>query len=450
MRESGEVHAWEIGRGWDLYYTGVITALLVFNALTTEPGPRLWIATALGATLLPLYWFAAHRLNRNDEHGTPPTRVFVLVVAAICSTIIVLSDNMGFAVLALSPLCFMTGGAVYGALALAIMLVAPSVVQGVAEGAPPAQLMPGVAANLMIAGFGFWLARWYEKVVEQSWERAELIEQLRESRAEATRLSEQAGAMAEREHLAREMHDTLAQGFTSIITLTQAVESEMGSDPAAARRHLALMRETATDNLAETRAMVAARGPVPLEEDDLEAALARLAERSGSELGITICTEVVGSGLPLPGDAQVCLLRTAQEALANVRKHSGAGSARVRLAHTDVGVSLTVRDDGRGFDPGNGNGHGNGLANMRRRALDLNGVLDVESDPGQGTTVRLSLATEDPEDAEPASDSGTAGAAGRHNDEGTQTETAAGAPRHGTEETMDGTRPLTPRPGETP
>ena len=251
--------------------------------------------------------------------------------------------------------------------------------------------------------------------------------------------------MAEREHLAREMHDTLAQGFTSIITLTQAVESEMGPDPAAARRHLALMRETATDNLAETRAMVAARGPVPLEEDDLEAAVARLADRSGAELGITVGTEVVGDGHTLPGDAQVCLLRTAQEALANLRKHSGARSAQVRLAHTDVGVSLTVSDDGNGFDPGSGS-NGNGLANMRRRALDLGGVLDVESAPGQGTTVRLSLAAEEPEEAEdPAS-----GADGGPDGEGTRTGPAASAPRHGTEETMDGIRSLTPRPGETP
>lgn len=399
MRESGERHAWEMTRGWDIYFTSAVLILLALSLLTSEPGARTWWTAALVASLLPLYWLVGRRIIVEDRYAMGVSLVFGLVVAAVCSAAIFLNTGLGFLLLALAPLCFMTGGSAYGALSVGIILIVPWAARGVVDGEPAPALMANLLSNAIVLAFAYWFSRWCEKVIEQSWERAELIEQLRESRAEATRLSEQAGAMAEREHLAREMHDTLAQGFTSIITLTQAVESELETDPATARRHLALTRETAMDNLAETRAMVAARGPVLLEDDDLEEALERLAGRFGAELGIAAEAEVTGRARPLPGDVQVCLLRTAQEALANVRKHSGteAESARVRLSYTDVGVSLSVRDDGRGFDPDR-SGHGNGIANMRRRAHDLGGSLHVESAPGDGTTVCLTLTTDEPEE----------------------------------------------------
>lgn len=405
MHESGERHAWELSRGWDIYFTSVVLILLALSLLTSEPGPRSWWTALLVASLLPLYWLVGRRIILEDRYASGESLVFGLVVATVCSTAVFLDSGLGLLLLALAPLCFMTGGATYGALSVGIILVVPWLLRGIVDGDPALSLLTGLLSNAIVLAFAYWFGHWFEKVVQQSWERAELIEQLRESRAEATRLSEQAGAMAEREHLAREMHDTLAQGFTSIITLTQAVESELGTDPAAARRHLELTRRTAMDNLAETRAMVAARGPVLLEDDDLEEALQRLADRFGAELGITAEAEVTGPARPLPGDVQVCLLRTAQEALANVRKHAGAENVRVRLAYTDVGVSLGVHDDGRGFGADRAV-QGTGLANMHRRAHDLGGVLDVESTPGGGTTVRLSLATDEAE--EEARDPGTA------------------------------------------
>ncbi|WP_017610354.1 sensor histidine kinase [Nocardiopsis xinjiangensis] len=399
MRESGERHAWELTRGWDIYFTSVVLILLALSLLTSEPGARSWWAAGLVASLLPLYWLAGRRIIVEDRYASGESLVFGLVVAAVCSAAIFLDSGLGFLLLALAPLCFMTGGSAYGTLSVGVILIVPWALRGIIDGDPALSLLANLLSNAVVLAFAYWFGRWCERVIEQSWERAELIGELRESRAEAARLSEQAGAMAEREHLAREMHDTLAQGFTSIVALTQAVESELETDPATARRHLALTRETALDNLAETRAMVAARGPVLLEDDDLEEALERLTGRFGAELGLAAEAEVRGRARPLPGDVQVCLLRTAQEALANVRKHAGpeAESARVRLSYTDVGVSLSVRDDGRGFDPDRP-GHGNGIANMRRRAHDLGGVLDVESAPGDGTTVRLALVAEGSEE----------------------------------------------------
>ncbi|NUR29288.1 MAG: histidine kinase, partial [Catenulispora sp.] len=99
--------------------------------------------------------------------------------------------------------------------------------------------------------FSAVVGSWIIRVIEQSTERAELVAELDASRGEIARLSAEHGALAERERLSREIHDTLAQGFTSILMLVQAVETELAADPALARRHLALMAGTARENLAE-------------------------------------------------------------------------------------------------------------------------------------------------------------------------------------------------------
>ena len=304
MRESGERHAWELTRGWDLYFTSVVLSLLALSLLASEPGARSWWAAGLVASLLPLYWLAGRRIIVEDRYASGESLVFGLVVAAVCSAAIFLDSGLGFLLLALAPLCFMTGGSAYGTLSVGIILIVPWSLRGIIDGDPALSLLANLLSNAVVLAFAYWFGRWCERVIEQSWERAELIGELRESRAEAARLSEQAGAMAEREHLAREMHDTLAQGFTSIVALTQAVESELETDPATARRHLALTRETALDNLAETRAMVAARGPVLLEDDDLEEALERLTGRFGAELGSPPRPRCDGTGPACPATSR--------------------------------------------------------------------------------------------------------------------------------------------------
>ncbi len=127
--------------------------------------------------------------------------------------------------------------------------------------------------------FSVAVGTWIIRIIEQSQERAELIAELDASRHEVSRLSAAHGALAERERMAREIHDTLAQGFTSLLMLVQAVEAELDHDVAQARRHLALMDETARQNLAEARALVAGGAPADLAGASLPDALRRLAAR---------------------------------------------------------------------------------------------------------------------------------------------------------------------------
>jgi signal transduction histidine kinase len=216
-----------------------------------------------------------------------------------------------------------------------------------------------------------------------------LVAELATTRAESARLSREAGAAAERERLAREIHDTLAQGFTSIVTLAQAVEAELDTDTAAARRHVELIRTTARENLAEARAMVAELTPTALHDGSLPAAIQRQCDRLSAESGITATVRVDGK-LPALGMAtDVVLLRAAQEAFANIRKHSQANRVAVALSPMDSGVRLSVADNGIGL--ANEHADGFGLRGMRSRVTQVGGTVSVTPTPGGGTTVTVEV-----------------------------------------------------------
>ena len=235
------------------------------------------------------------------------------------------------------------------------------------------------------------LGTWISRIIEQSGQRAGVIDELRRTRAELAAVSHDAGVLAERERLAREIHDTLAQGFTSVLMLLELAESEVDSDPAQARRRLAVAQQTARQNLAEARSLVAALTPVDLQAAPLPEAVGRLVDRFGREGGRPATLAVAGAARPLPASHEVVLLRAAQEALANVRKHAGPCQVAVALRYEPDGTELAVADDGLGFAPDGLPASGYGLAGMRRRVEEAGGVLRVDSAPDAGTTVRVSL-----------------------------------------------------------
>jgi signal transduction histidine kinase len=235
----------------------------------------------------------------------------------------------------------------------------------------------------------------YEALFRESERRRELIEELMSTRAELAEAERAAGTLAERERLAREIHDTLAQGLSSIQLLLRAAERTLPAD-APATAHVRRAREAAQDNLAEARRFVRALSPPDLANGSLAAALERLSSRTTGP-GLTVQFAVSGAPVELPTPYEVALLRTAQSALANTVRHAGAGHAEITLSFMGTSVSLDVVDDGRGFAPGGGpavadqDTGGFGLPAMRARARSLGGTLSVESAPGQGTAVALTL-----------------------------------------------------------
>src|SRR5437016_3482691 len=198
--------------------------------------------------------------------------------------------------------------------------------------------------------------------------------------------------------MAREIHDTLAQGLTGIITQLEAARQTSREDER--ERRIDNAKRLARDSLAEARRSVQALRPQALEDSRLPEALADEVARWSVTSGVTGEVETTGEARALHPEVEVTLLRVAQEALANVAKHAGASRAGVTLSYMEDVVSLDVRDDGVGFAAAEGNGHlaretpaegGFGLIAMRQRVGRLAGQLEIESEPGAGTAVSASL-----------------------------------------------------------
>lgn len=253
-----------------------------------------------------------------------------------------------------------------------------------------------IGASVVVSlGVSLAMGLWITRVIEQSHERASLIEELRTARGELAEAHHASGVLAERERMAGEIHDTLAQGFTSIVMLAQAAQAELGrSRPSEATARLSSIEQTARDNLDEARALVAAFAPAALAGSTLVEALERLTDRFGVETGVVVSAEFAPSRAAvaaLPPSAQVVLLRAAQEALTNIRRHADADAVSLRVIVDDHAGSalIEVNDDGVGFDSTELSSAGFGLAGMRGRVETVGGTVDVRSAPGRGTSVRV-------------------------------------------------------------
>ncbi len=199
----------------------------------------------------------------------------------------------------------------------------------------------------------------------------------------------ESGQVAERQRLARDIHDTLAQGLTGIVTQVRAAE-RAADDPDQWRFHLGRVESLARESLAEVRRSVQALRPGGLADSQLPAALAALAERWSEAHEVPATVQVTGVAGPLPTAIEVALFRAAQEGLTNVARHARASRAGLTLSYLDDVVLLDLRDDGVGFDPG-ASATGFGLAAMRQRLRAVAGTLEIESSDGQGTAISIQV-----------------------------------------------------------
>ncbi|MCN9243464.1 sensor histidine kinase [Streptomyces sp. RY43-2] len=243
----------------------------------------------------------------------------------------------------------------------------------------------------------------YQALYRESEHRRRLIEELTTTRADLAAAQHTAGVLAERERLAREIHDTLAQGLSSIQLLLRAAERALPDTPRNATRYVEQARQAAVDNLAEARRFVAALTPPALEGTTLAAALERLCATTGTRHRITARFHLTGDPAPLPTAHEVALLRIAQSALANSVRHAEATTAEVTLSYLGDQVAVDIVDDGQGFDPDrlpvpDPESGGFGLAAMRARVHALGGSLTIESAPGHGTALAAQLPLDHPAD----------------------------------------------------
>ncbi|MFJ1761902.1 sensor histidine kinase [Amycolatopsis sp. NPDC088138] len=286
------------------------------------------------------------------------------------------------------PLAFVLFPARWGFFAVAATAVLPILAKSSdGDPAPTWVLVASLAGPLLYAAW--FVGAESEKRRKANARLEAALEENAGLHAQLLTQAREAGVLDERQRMAREIHDTLAQGLTGIVTQLQAADREDG--PARDRR-LAQVRDLARDSLSEARRAVQALRPEPLAGSRLPEALSELAGRVTRTSGVSVHTETTGEVRPLQPEVEVTLYRVAQEALANAEKHAKASRIGLTLSYSDEVVLLDVVDDGVGFSPGDrGDGTGFGLEAMRHRVQRVAGTLSVESAPGGGTAVNAQV-----------------------------------------------------------
>jgi signal transduction histidine kinase len=204
------------------------------------------------------------------------------------------------------------------------------------------------------------------------------------------KLAEAASILEERNRMAREIHDTLAQSFTGILLQNGAAMQILADDLEATQAHLETIDELARSGLAEARRSVTALRPQLLEDGDLHSALHRLVTQMRATADTSLVYEIKGIAYPLPAEVENNLLRIGQEALTNAIKHANAGEIRVELAYEHSQCSLQIKDDGKGFGVGSIPSVGGfGLLGISERAEHIGAQLTIHSQPGQGTEITI-------------------------------------------------------------
>jgi signal transduction histidine kinase len=343
------VDAWRGGLvWWHTVFAALAAITAVVMVIDKEPTDG-WTALVLLGALCVWYAVVGAKAMR-DQRGV----VYLVGAAPLTVTLFAFSPVGSVMLFALYPHIW-TLLPTNGAIAVTVVVIsAVTAVVAAAESVLFAVVLGGVT----LAG-GLLLGWWISRIIDQSRERAALV-------------------VAERQHLAREIHDTLAQGFAAILLQLEAIEQINGPS-----EHVDKARRVARENLAEARALVDALAPPDLHASSLADAVERITEARNAEFVLT------GRPRALPAMQEVMLLRAVQEALANVGKHAGATRTEVALVYAD-NVTLTIQDDGTGFDPAQ-QSNGFGLTAMRDRASETGAVLTVRSAPGAGTKLRLEI-----------------------------------------------------------
>jgi signal transduction histidine kinase len=371
---------------------------LVLYALTQHPAAGAF-ETTVGIAALAAAWNAWMLTRQPDAvQRTWIARAYIGGMIAFAAVLTVRSAWFGFFTYLLFP-----GAARYLAGAWRWAgLASASVVFGISQIGGLHPFTTSRAVNwALVAGFDMAVTGTLSVRLEQKLARARMSAELAEAnrrreemiaenaglQAQVLLQAREAGVLEERQRMAREIHDTLAQGLTGIITQLEAAQRTAQEDER--ERRIGNAKQLARDSLAEARRSVQALRPLALEGARLPDALAAETARWSATSGIRADVTTTGDARPLHPEVEVTLLRVAQEALTNVAKHAGASQAGVTLSYMEDVVTLDVRDDGSGFQQ-NGNpwpDGGFGLTAMRQRVNRLDGRLEIESEPGGGTAV---------------------------------------------------------------
>lgn len=320
----------------------------------------------------------AHDLSRPAKDLHIDALIFLLAVTVPWAMVIVESPDASYFLTALALLASWLLPPIAGAIATAVLAGFTVAGQVFHHGLTAGTVVGPIVVAVLIVAFVAMI-----RMVYRSSDASKvLLVQLRASQAETARVEREAGRLAERARIGRDLHDTVAQSLSSIQLLLQA--AERATDANQVQAHLALARDTAHASLAETRAFIGELTPPGLVDTGLAPALRRLAHDAN------VPTEFAVEGTPrgLGTRSETALFRVAQESLRNVEAHANAQRCQITLIYEPEEVALEIDDDGCGFDVDAAARKGRfGLQGMRSRIEELGGTLAIVSSGDDGTLV---------------------------------------------------------------
>ncbi|WP_394554444.1 histidine kinase [Agromyces sp. MMS24-JH15] len=381
-------------RWWDVVAVAVVAVIVVITLIDTPIGPQTYAAWGVLAAFLVVYaaYFRGRLGFKDSGHHLAITALLFVILTAGTAFEASFATMQTFAY----PYLWVTAPSTRRAVSSNVVLSL-----GVALGYALHYGWAGALVGAGVAGlslaFSIGLGLWITRIAEIGDERARLLEELQAAQGELAALHRDAGVTDERARLAREIHDTIAQSLTGLVMVAQRTGNRLsGTDgtpvdavrAAAAREDVALIEEMAREALTEARGLVAALAPVDV-GSTLADALGRLAATFERETGVEVDVRADAAGLGR--ELEVLLLRTAQEGLANVRKHAHARHAWITLGTGGGAARLTVRDDGVGpgdARPGEG---GFGLSGLRDRLALADGRVAFGAAPDGGTELAVEV-----------------------------------------------------------
>lgn len=382
-RRGDPVWIWVL-HGWEVFSWGLIALVTLITMLGGGPVDRRLGILALTAVLALCYGLVRTRPADRPALGYGYLAVLVVVLGLLSY----LGDGLGvyytvaltqFIVFADSP----RGAVLFSGLGALAITVGGSL----REGGQPDVFLTNTVSSLGVWAVAVVMALLTPRALAQRDERAALRVELKNTRLELAEVYQRQGAAEERERLAREIHDTLAQGFASIIVLAEAARSQLAVDVERSAQQLQSIEQTARENLAEARVLVGAAPRSGVAPGSVAATLRRTLDRFTEDTGLDVTADLADVDCDQP--TRIALLRCTQESLANVRKHAAATTVGVVLAPGPGTVELEITDDGRGFAVEDS--HGFGLDGMRKRLAEFGGGLTVTSSLGDGTRILATI-----------------------------------------------------------
>lgn len=384
-----ETHAWE---QWDWVWHTTAYTLMILNIVIASNNDqrRGTVQEILVVTILMAVWYLPFILLPSDTWSRRilPSFSYFIIGWGIWMGLIYLHPASMMLAALFYPQVFLRLPFRW-ALAGSVILTGDAFIVGFLINSSP-EMLP----TLYLSVFLFIISQviissFINSLITQSNQRFKLLEELTQTRADLLKVEREAGILAERQRLAREIHDTLAQDFTSIVMHLTAAQLNSSSS----QTHVQQAEQTARDGLDEARRIIWAMRPEQLEHSSLVESMERLAARFSAENSIRVENVITGEPRLLGPEKEAALLRVAQEALNNVKKHARAQQVNITLSYMPDLIALDIFDDGIGFEEKNQNGYG--LKTMRERVEEFGGTLTIESPRNSGTAIAVSLPLED-------------------------------------------------------